>query len=65
MDLPPVEVDTATPDGMLFSDFSTSTSKVILSLRMTNRHLKEWACNEESFISKKIDGNVVKLCEPE
>ena len=34
-----VTVDSVNPDGMQFSDFSTSSSKVILSLRMTNRHL--------------------------
>ena len=43
-----VTVDSVTPDGMQFSDFSTASSKVILSLRMTNRYLKEWAKNKFS-----------------
>ena len=42
-----VTVDSVNPDGMQFSDFSTS-SKVVLSLRMTNRHLKEWAKTKSS-----------------
>ena len=66
-----VTVDSVTPDGMQFSDFSTASSKVILSLRVTNRHLKEWAKNkssdgEMSFISQLnqcVDGNVVKVDE--
>ena len=64
-----VTVDSVTPDGMQFSDFSTTSSKVILSLRMTNRHLKEWAKtkssnSEMSFIcqlNQCVDGNVVKV----
>ena len=35
-----VTVDSITPDGMQFSDFSTASSKVIILLRMTIRHLK-------------------------
>ena len=31
-----VTVDSVTPDGMQFSDFSTASTKVILSLRMTD-----------------------------
>ena len=56
---------------MQFSDFSTSSSKVVLSLRMTNRHLKEWAKtkssnSEMSFVcqlNQCVDGNVVKVDE--
>ena len=66
-----VTVDSVTPDGMQFSDFSTTSSKVILSLRMTNRHLKDWAKtkssnSEMSFIcqlNQCVDGNVVKVDE--
>ena len=66
-----VTVDSVNPDGMQFSDFSTSSSKVVLSLRMTNRHLKEWAKtkssnSEMSFVcqlNQCVDGNVVKVDE--
>ena len=43
-----VTVDSVPPDGMQFSDLSIASSNVILSLRMTNRHLKEWAKNKSS-----------------
>ena len=63
-DLNVVTVDSITPDGMQFADFSSSSSKV-LSLRMINWHIHEWAYNKhESFISqlnKSIDGSVVKI----
>ena len=43
-----VTVDSVPPDGMQFSDLSIASSNVIISLRMTNRHLKEWAKNKSS-----------------
>lgn len=64
-DLSVVTIDSIIPDGIKFADFSTSSSKVMLSLRMTKRHIHEWAYNKhESFISqlnKSIDGSVVKI----
>lgn len=41
-----VTVDSITPDGMQFADFSDSSLKVVLSLRMTKRHIHEWAENK-------------------
>ena len=66
-----VTVNSVTPDGMQFSDFSTASFKLTVSLRMTNRHLKEWAKNkssnnEMSFVcqlNQCVDGNVVKVDE--
>ena len=64
-DLNVVTIDSITPDGMQFADFSSTSSKVVLSLRMTNRHIHTWAYNKhESFVSqlnKSIDGSVVKI----
>ena len=60
-----VTIDSITPDGMQFADFSSSSWKVVLSLRMTNQHIHEWAYNKyKSFTSqlnKSIDGSVVKI----
>ena len=57
-----VTIDSVTPDGMQFADFSSSSSKVVLSLRMTKRHIHKWAYKKhESFISqlnKSIDSSV-------
>lgn len=44
--LPATTVDSVTPDGMCFTDFSDRDSKPILSLRMTNRHLQVWMQNK-------------------
>ena len=64
-DLELVTIDSITPDGMQFTDFSDSPSKVVFSLRMTKRHIHEWAYNKhKSFVSqlnKSTDGNVVKI----
>ena len=60
-----VTIDSVTPDGMQFADFSSYSSKVVSSLRMTKQHIHELAYKKhESFISqlnKSTDGCVVKL----
>ena len=63
-DLNVVAIDSITPDGMQFADFSSTSSKVVLSLRMTNRHIYTWTYKHESFVSqlnKSVDENVVKI----
>ena len=59
-----VTIDSVTPDGMQFADFSSSLSKVVSSLHMTKQHIHELAYKKhESFISqlnKSTDGSVVK-----
>ena len=41
-----VTVDSITPNGMQFADFSDSSLKVVLSLRMTKRHIHEWGLQQ-------------------
>lgn len=68
-DLPPTTVDSLTPDGMCFADFSSRDSKPVLSLRMMNRHLQVWAQNKKqdeslSFIGQlndNVQGSIVML----
>ena len=68
-DLPATIVNSVTPDGMCFVDFSSRDCKPVLSLRMTNRHLQLWAQNKKqdeslSFIgqlNESIEGSIVML----
>lgn len=69
INLPATTVDSVTPDGMCFTDFSDRDSKPVLSLRMTNRHLHVWMQNKSqdqtlSFIgqlNENVDGNIVRI----